>query len=176
MLIDPRVLILLGANALLLHLCLMVNSSLAPFSLYFVLLGPMPVLPALYLNQRSFFLCTVLTGLWVDAALPTTFGLFTCTMLTLGTVIFGARIRFRAEQNYHPIVLAHAVNLSCLIMLILFEGLQYLSSTAFWIQLLITSFASHAALLIIAPWFFNLERLLFQLCNTEQDPDELPLS
>ena len=67
MLIDPRVLILLGANALLLHLCLMVNSSLAPFSLYFVLLGPMPVLPALYLNQRSFFLCTVLTGLWVDA-------------------------------------------------------------------------------------------------------------
>ena len=83
MLIDPRVLILLGANALLLHLCLMVNSSLAPFSLYFVLLGPMPILPALYLNQRSFFLCTVLTGLWVDAALPTTFGLFTCTMLTL---------------------------------------------------------------------------------------------
>ncbi len=175
MFLDPRVIILFGANALLLFLCLLVNSSLAPLSLYCVLLGPMLVLPALYLNHRSFFLCTLLTGLWIDAALPSSFGLFTCGFLTMGTLIAWTRIRFRAEHNYHPILLAHVANVCCIVLLTLSEGLQYISSPAFWIQLLVTALLSHAALLIIAPWFFNLERLLFELCHVETEPDDFPI-
>lgn len=175
MFLDPRAIILCAANALLLFLCLLVNSSLASLSLYLVLLGPMLVLPALYLNHRSFFLCTLFTGLWVDAALPVTFGLFTCGFLTMGTLIAMARIRFRAEHNYHPILLAHIANVACLVLLTVSEGLAYISAPAFWLQLLITALFSHAALLIVAPWFFNLQRLLFELCHTDTEPDEFPI-
>jgi rod shape-determining protein MreD len=135
----------------------------------------MIVLPALYLNQRSFFLCTLLSGLWVDAALPVSFGLFTCGFLTLGTLITIARIRFRPEQNYHPILLAHAANLTCIILLTVDLGIPSISSAAFWLQLLVTTTLSHLALLMIAPWFFNLERLLFEICHTETEPDEFPM-
>ena len=175
MFLDPRVIILFAANALLLFLCLLVNSSLAPLSLYLVLLGPMIVLPALYLNHRSFFLCTLITGLWVDAALPASFGLFTCGFLVMGTLIAMARIRFRAEHNYHPILLAHIANFTCIVLLTVSEGMQHLNSPAFWLQLLITTLLSHAALLIIAPWFFNLQRLLFEICHVDTEPDEFPM-
>ncbi len=175
MLLDPRIIILFAANALLLFLSLLVNSSLAALSLYLLLLGPMLVLPALYLNHRSFFICTLLTGLWIDAALPATFGLFTCGFLAMGTFIAMARIRFRAEHNYHPILLAHAVNLACIVLLTVSEGLQYMSYPAFWLQLGITTLLSHATLLIIAPWFFNFQRLLFEICHVETEPDEFPM-
>ena len=175
MFLDPRVIILFAANALLLFLCLLVNSSMAPLSLYLVLLGPMLVLPALYLNHRSFFLCTLITGLWVDAALPSAFGLFTCSFLTIGTLIAAARIRFRAEHNYHPTLLAHVANFCCIVLLTVSEGLQYISSPAFWLQVLVTTLLSHTALLVIAPWFFNLERLLFELCHVETEPDDFPM-
>lgn len=175
MFLDPRVIILCATNALLLFLCLLVNSSLAPLSLYLVLLGPMLVLPALYLSRRSFFLCTLLTGLWVDAALPAAFGLFTCGFLVMGTLIAMARIRFRAEHNYHPILLAHIANFACIVLLTVSEGLQYISAPAFWMQVVITALLSHAALLIIAPWFFNLQRLLFEICRVETEPDGFPM-
>jgi len=175
MLLDPRVIILFAANALLLFLCLLVNSSLAPLSLYLVLLGPMLVLPALYLNHRSFFACTLITGLWVDAALPSAFGLFTCGFMAIGTFITATRIRFRAEHNYHPILLAHAANFGCILLLTLSEGLAHINSPAFWAHVLATTLLSHAALLIIAPWFFNLERLLFTLCHLETEPDDFPM-
>lgn len=175
MLIDPRTVILFAANALLLLLCLLVNSSLTVLSLHLVLLGPMLILPALYLNHRSFFLCTLLTGLWIDAALPSIYGLFTCGFLTMGTVITCLRTRFRAAHNHHPVLLAHAVNLCCIALLSLSAGLPYISSPASWLQVLTTTLLSQGALLIIAPWFFNLERLLFEICHVNTKPDDFPM-
>ena len=174
MLLDPRAIILFGANAVLLYLSLLVNSSLASLSLYLVLLGPMLVLPALYLSQRSLLLCALLSGLWVDAALPSSFGLFTAAFLALSTLISLARIRFRAEQNYHPILLAHAVNLCCIALLTGATGTGHLTMPAFWLQVLLTTVLSHIVLLVVAPWFFNFERLLFELCHAETEPDDFP--
>ena len=111
MLLDPRAIILLGANVLLLYLCQLVNSALSAWPVYFFLLGPMVVLPALYLRHQSYFLCTLFTGLWMDASLRAPFGFFTCLMLVAGAGIFSLRIRFRPEHNYHPLLLGHAVNL-----------------------------------------------------------------
>jgi cell shape-determining protein MreD len=174
MLLDPRIIILFGANALLLYLSLLVNSSLAALSLYVLLLGPMIVLPALYLHHRSLTGCMLISGLWVDAALPSAFGLFTCAFLLLGTLISLARIRFRVEHNYHPILLAHTANLSCIALLTLTAGTQNFVLPAFWRQVLLTTLLSHAILLAVAPWFFNLERLLFKLCHAATEPDDFP--
>jgi len=174
MLFDPRVLILFGANALLLHLTLMVNSALAGWSLYLVLIGPMVVLPALYLHRNAFFVCTLLTGLWVDAALPSPFGLFTIGLLAMGTWLLLLRIRFRAEQNLHPVVLAHLANLAAVLLLLLASSQGALDRPGFWLHAFVTLLVSHLALLVVAPWFFNLERLLFELCHLETEPEDLP--
>ena len=54
------------------------------------------------------------------------------------------------------------------------SGTLFTVSTV-WIQLLLSLLLSHLALLIIAPWFFNLERLLFELFHLDPEPEDLPL-
>jgi hypothetical protein len=172
---DPRSLLLFGTNALLLFIVLLVNSALSTWALYVLILGPMIVLPALYLRLRACFLCLILSGLWVDAALPSTFGLLTGTFLVCGTAIYMVRVRFRAEQNYHPVLLAHAGNLVCLLALTVFEGRAQFGAPSFWLQVVTTGLLSHLALFFIAPWFFNLQRLLFEICRLETEPVDLPI-
>ncbi|MFP4165947.1 MAG: hypothetical protein ACLFUF_02140 [Opitutales bacterium] len=171
---DPRVILLFAANALLLHLTLMVNSALAPWSLYLVLLGPLPVLPAFYLRHGSFFLCTFLTGLWTDAILPVPFGCFTISFLTIGTLLFQWRIRFHPEHNLHPAVLAHMVNFLCILILFVLAGSGRFGTAAYWLQTGATLLVSHLVLLVIAPWFFNFERSLFLVFRTKTAPRDLP--
>jgi cell shape-determining protein MreD len=173
--LDPRIIILFGANVLLLYLTLLVNSTLGAWSLYLILLGPMLVFPALYLRHRSYFICTALTGLWVDAALPTTFGALTLGFLFAGALIFQIRVRFRAEHNYHPILIAHGCNFFFIVLLTLSTGSDLLNASGFWIQAILTSLLSHLALLAVAPWFFDLQRLLFELFHLETEPEDFPI-
>ncbi len=175
MLLDPRAIVFFCANALLLFLMLLVNSALAASPVYLLLLGPMVVLPALYLRHQSYFICTLFSGLWVDAALPVPFGLCTSGLLLCGAFVFMTRSRFRAEHNYHPILIAHGLNFFMIGLLSLAAGFPEWSSVAFWIQVATTSLASHGALLVVAPWFFNFERMLFMLFHLENEPEELPL-
>lgn len=175
MFLDPRIIIMFGANALLLYLSLLVNSALSSWSLYLILLGPMLVLPAIFLRHRSYMLCTLFTGLWVDAALPCQFGLLTLGFLTAGAFIFQIRFRFRAEHNYHPIMLSHACNFFCIALITLATAFHQFGVSAFWIQVLVTSLLSHALLIIIAPWFFDLQRLLFELFGLDPEPEDFPI-
>lgn len=175
MLLDPRAILMFGANVLLLYLTLLVNSALAGWSIYLLLLGPMLVFPALYLRHQSYFICTLGTGLWVDAALPAPFGLFTIGFLFAGAFVFQMRIRFRAEHNYHPVVLAHGLNFFCILLVTVAMGIAYFSSAAFWLQVVVTSLLSHLVLLGVAPWFFNFERMLFALCHLDTEPEDFPI-
>lgn len=175
MLLDPRAILLFGANALLLYLGLLVNSALSASPIYLVLLGPMLVFPALYLRHQSYFICTLLTGLWVDAAFPVSFGLLTAGFVFAGAFVFQMRIRFRVEHNYHPILIAHGLNLFYILLLTLFVGASSFSNTGFWLQVGLTVLASHVALLIVAPWFFNFERMLFAVFHLDTEPDDFPI-
>ena len=175
MFLNTRGFLLFGANALLLYLTMLINSALVGWSIYLLMLGPMLVFPALYLRHQSYFICTLLTGLWVDAALPSGFGLFTVGFLFAGAFAFQMRIRFRAESNYHLTVLAHGVNFFCILLVTIAMGYAYITSLGFWLQVLVTSLASHLLLLIVAPWFFNFERMLFTLCRLEPEPEDLPI-
>jgi p-aminobenzoyl-glutamate transporter AbgT len=67
MFLDPRGILLFGANVILLYLTMLVNSALAGWSIYLLILGPMLVFPVLYLQHRSYFICALFTGLWIDA-------------------------------------------------------------------------------------------------------------
>lgn len=175
MLFDARAWIMLGGNLLLFFLTQLVNSALSPWPFSVFLLGPMVILPALFLRHQSYFICTALTGLWVDASLPVPFGFFTTLFLIAGAFIFSLRIRFRAEHNYHPILLAHGVNFFLIAILTLFEGSGSFAVAGYWIQVLTTSLCSHLVLLLVAPWFFNFERQLFEVCRVETEPEDFPL-
>jgi hypothetical protein len=110
MIFDKRILLLFASNVLLLHLMLLVNSSItfAGFNLF--ILGPLFIIAPLYLRADQFFITSLLTGFWVDAALPTPFGLVTLLMLSIGSFILLIRLRFRAEKNFHPALLAQIAN------------------------------------------------------------------
>lgn len=175
MFLDPRVLIMFAANVLLLHLMQMVDSALTPWSLYLFLLGPMVVLPALYLRPRVYFPCLLLSGLWVDAALPSVYGLFTIAFLVAGAWIGCLRVRFRAEHNYHPALLAHVVNAGLLLVLVLSEAGRGEGLSAVGLPVVVTWLLSHLVLLVVAPWFFELQRCLFELCRLDTEPEDYPV-
>ncbi|ADE54982.1 hypothetical protein [Coraliomargarita akajimensis] len=172
---DPRGILFFMLNAVLLHLSLMVNTASSAWSIQLILVGPMLVLPALYMRHSAYFLCTLFTGLWLDAAYPTDSGLFTIGLLGTGAFVFSMRMRFRAENNYHPNIIAHITNAVLFLLLILSCDAALYSVPGFWIQTLLNAGLSHLALLLIAPWFFNLQRLLLEVLHLDPEPEDLPL-
>ena len=81
------------------------------------------------------------------------------------------RIRFRVERNYHPIFLAHGVNI-CILLVTLVMGTAYINSlgTDAGVR---DPLASHLVLLIVAPWFF-FERMLLCSVGLTQSRKILP--
>lgn len=175
MIFDKRSLLLFASNILLLHLMLLVNSSITFVGFNLFILGPIFIIAPLYLRADQFFITSLLTGFWVDAALPTPFGLITLLLLTIGSLILLIRLRFRAEKNFHPALLAHIANLVTGITLFYFS---VSANFADFFILLSTSFIeltiSHLALLFVAPWFFNFQRSLFSIFETKTEPESLP--
>lgn len=175
MIFDKRSFLLFASNVLLLHLMLLINSSITFAGFNFFILGPIFILTPLYLRADQFYITSLLTGLWVDAALPTPFGLVTILMLTMGSLLLLIRRRFRAEKNFHPALLAQIANFITGLSLFYFS---INTSFADLFALLTTSFIelviSHLALIFISPWFFNLQRSLFTIFETKTEPESLP--
>jgi hypothetical protein len=175
MIFDKRSLLLFASNTLLLHLMLLINSSITFVGFNLFILGPIFIIAPLYLRADQFFITSLLTGFWVDAALPAPFGLVTFLLLTIGSLILLIRLRFRAEKNFHPALLAHLANLITGLTLFYFSVSANFSDVAL---LLSTSFIelaiSHLVLLFLAPWFFNFQRSLFSIFDTKTEPESLP--
>lgn len=171
-----RTTLLFASNVILLHLMLSINSALSTWSVYMLLLGPMIVFPALLLRCQSYFICVLCTGLWVDAALPTIYGFFTILFLFAGALIFQFRIRFHAEQNYHPLLLAHLANFLFIFIVSVYSSYAHLLSFGYWLQFMIITTVSHFVLCIVAPWFFNFERMIFALFRIDFEMKEFPVS
>lgn len=172
---DSRGILFFLLNILLLHLSMMVSTACSAWSIQLILVGPMLVLPALYMRHSAYFLCTLATGLWLDAAYPSSTGLFTLGLLSIGAVVFSMRMRFRAENNYHPNIIAHSANGTLLLLCILDSPPALYHQVDFWLQSLLIAALSHIALLWIAPWFFNLQRLLLEVLHLDPEPEDLPL-
>ena len=175
MIFDKRSLLLFASNALLLHLMLLINSSITFIGFNLFILGPLFIIAPLYLRADQFFITSLLTGFWVDAALPTPFGVVTLLMLTIGSLILLIRLRFRAEKNFHPTLLAHIANfITGITLFYLSTGANltdfFIPFSTSFIELII----SHLALLVIAPWFFNFQRSLFSIFETKTEPESLP--
>ncbi|MGK0310038.1 MAG: cell shape-determining protein MreD [Lentimonas sp.] len=146
---------------------MLVNSRLAPFSLYLLLLGPMLVIPALSFKSPSLILCSFITGLSIDALLPQPYGLFVYGLPVIGLLVRSIRSHFRTETSYRFVLLAHMANLACIVLLSVSQGIYFGQISASLIQILVITLLSHTMLCIVAPWFFSFERLLLQFLNIE---------
>ncbi len=173
--IDSRIFVFLGANGVLFYLAQLVNNSLSGLGLYLLFLGPMIVMPGLYLRFRSAFIGILLTGLWVDAACPVPFGLFTITFLSAGTLTGMLRHRLRPRQSHHPYILTHLFNAGCIVILTASKGLSNYFSVELWIQTLLTLTISSLCLTFLAPWFFRFQRMLIDLFQLDPEPEDLPI-
>jgi len=173
---DPRILIFFAANALLLFLNQLVNNALAGWSVYVVALGPMIVLPALRLRPFGAALCAALTGIWVDAALPSALGAVTVTMVLATLAAQRARFRWLARSPAHGIAIAQAANLA--LFAALFAGVdgRLLADGRFWLRCLQDAALSQIAVLAAGAWFLQFERSLLALFGASAEPDDSPLA
>ena len=175
MIFDKRSLLLFASNALLLHIMLLVNSSITFVGFNLFILGPLFIIAPLYLRADQFFITSLLTGFWVDAALPTPFGVVTLLMLTIGSLILLIRLRFRAEKNFHPSLLAHIANfITGVTLFYLSTGTKLSDFFILFSTSLIELIFSHITLLLITPWFFDFQRSLFTIFETKTEPESLP--
>jgi uncharacterized membrane protein len=96
-------------------------------------------------------------------------------MLSIGSFILLIRLRFRAEKNFHPALLAQIANF---ITGLTFFYLSISSNFIDFFSLLSTGcielIISHLVLLGVAPWFFNFQRSLFSIFETKTEPESLP--
>lgn len=164
---DSRTLIFWAANLLLFFLTMLVNSRLAPLSLYLILLGPMLVLPAVYLKAPSLVLCCFITGLFIDALLPQNFWLFIYGLPIIGLVIQSLRSIFRTETSYRFVLLAQVANFACIVLLTITQSIRTGHLLASLPQISVIFILSHLILLAVTPWFLNFERFLFRFLNME---------
>ena len=158
-----RFLLLFGCNLLFFCLIGMINHVLASLPIYWVMIGPMLILPAALLSYKGMLFCLLLTGLWVDVSMPIHLsGFFTVNLLILGSLIHHHRKRFHFEHNFHPIMLSLAVN-SYLILALSIWILWHNSWNIEFAVLVLLSFVTSLIVLpLLAMWFFNFQRCLIQ--------------
>lgn len=164
---DSRIFVFWASNCLLFVLSRMINSELAPFSLYLILLGPMLVLPALYFKYPSLIFCSFITGLSVDSLLPQPFWIFVYAFPVIALLIRFIRSHFRTETSYRFILLAHIANLACIALLSIRQGIHFGELFASLNQLVAIILLSHVILHLVTPWFFDFENLLIRLLKVE---------
>lgn len=165
-----RLLLLFGCNLVLFFLSGLINHALSGLPIYWLLVGPMLILPAAYLSYKGMLLCLLLTGLWIDASIPNQFGgFFTFNLLIIGSLLYRHRKRFHFEHNFHPIMLAMAANAYFIVALSIWTLWHSSWNLEFAILALISLVASQLILPLLAIWFFSFQRCLiqhFQLAET----------
>ena len=162
---DPRWLIVFLANLLLWWLVCLANNLLADHSVHLYVGGLFIVYASLRLDWKHGVVATVLTGLTIDAMEPVPFG---TSMILLGlvhaTLVYG-RQRFPREGAVFGIVVALLANLFLVIALsFLLVGANPRPGEA-WLRIFVDLLASQVVILVIAPWFLELQAQAMQLAQ-----------
>ena len=164
---DTRIPVFWAVSLLLILLSMMVNSKLASFSLYLILLGPVLIMPALSFKSSPLILYTFITGITIDALLPLPFWLFVYGLPVIGLLIRSIRSHFRTETSHRRFLLAHIANFACITLLSISQSIYFGQIIPSLVQIGVIILLSHTILCVIAPWFFSFERLIFQLLDIE---------
>ena len=160
---DPRWFIVFLANLLLWWLAGLANHYLATFSVHLYFGGLFVVYAALRLDRKHGFICTVLTGLMVDAVEPVPFGTSVLLFGLIHATLLYGRQRFPRESSIFGIVVALFSNLFLFIALsFLLVGANPRPGEA-WLHIFNDLLASQLVLVLITPWFLALQARAMEL-------------
>ena len=154
---DPRWIVVVLANALLVFLGGQLDHYLAHFSVSVFLLGACLPLAGLRLRFRPGLIAMFVSGLVVDAGRPPVFfGSSAVLLATLFTCWHSVRLRLPRDGAAPQIVGAIAANLVLFLAQPFLLGIDIAGGTT-WNRVLIDLLLSQVAVAVIMPWFFALQ-------------------
>lgn len=161
---DPRWLIIVAANGLLVTLAGQLNHYLAHLPVSVFLAGLCLPVAGLRLRFRPGLIAMFLSGLVLDAARPVPFGSSALLLSTLFTVWHSVRARLPREGLAPPLVGGLVANLVLFLAQPLLLGPE-LTAGASWSRAGVDLALSLVGVVVIGPWFFALQEQALQLCG-----------
>jgi rod shape-determining protein MreD len=154
---DPRWIVIVLANALLVFLGGQLNHYLAHWSVSVFLVGACLPLAGLCLRYRPGLIAMFLSGLVVDAArAPVFFGSSAILLATLFTCWHAMRLRLPREGLAPQIVGALLANLVLFLAQPVLLGFAVAAGTT-WNRFLVDLLLSELVVALAIPWFFALQ-------------------
>jgi hypothetical protein len=146
------------SNILLLALCAMVNDGVAGWSVSLFLAGPCLVAPALRLTPGWLLLCLAVTGLAVDAWLPTPPGFLASLLVAGAGMLFLARRWLGRVRRPGQIALAWLANGVYFAAFTLWAATSNHAAGAIFIERAAVDFGlSQIAVIPVSLWLFDLQ-------------------
>lgn len=172
--LDIKTVVIILSNLLLFMLTVMVNNSLAAYSLYLAL-PALYLIPALLHLQLGWGMVAVaVQGLLIDSNLEhTTYGFHLVLLLVLFTALTYYKSTLRRAGHYQILLLCIGINtLVIFIQSIRYGNIPLLTQGHYWLRLLLDIGLSGLVLMLITSWFVALQRQLIFLTGADLDSDD----
>ena len=160
-----RLIALTLAALLLWSLIAITNHYLAPHHVYLFLGGLFVTFAALHLPLRTALYASLLSGLLCDAGAGTPFGLHALGFGLAQAIVFNLRARLDRDNPAVQVVVALVANFALFLGLSLTQLSALPRPGATWWRLLWDLLWSQFALVLIAPWFFAVQRRALVLAD-----------
>ena len=160
-----RILALFFSALLLWSLIAIVNHYVAPWHVYLFVGGLFVTCVALQMPLRAGLYASLLAGLLCDAGAGTRFGLHAVLFGLAHGVVFNLRGRLDRDSTIVQVVVALFANLALFLGLSLTQIGALPVPGAAWLRLLWDLLWSQLALVVIAPWYFAVQRRALVLAD-----------
>lgn len=162
---DFRWLVIILGNCILLFLVQWVNHSLAsvllhvfPFALYIFV-------PLILLPFTSGLLSVFITGLILDVSVGFSFGVMAVILSVVYTAAYSFRHHFKIYSGWHNMLILQSANAIVFALLLEIIDPSNYGHAGFWLSMVINLIFTQFILLIVAPWFLDLQNSLLYLLN-----------
>lgn len=161
-LINPRFWTPLACNYVLLVALGFLNHTLSSTGLSLWAVGVLPFFLCLNLPGVSGFVGVLLSGLLVDASMPTPYGLFSLVFASCHIGVQFFRNRVHRENVGQFLLLSQLVNALCFLLLSFDLIQEFGASRNFWVQAGVNFAVSTVSIVALAPWYLDLQRTILQ--------------
>lgn len=165
---DLRWIVLLLSNYLLLALLGELNGALAGFGIHLLPAGLFVTYAAMRLSYRAGLYATLGTGLLLDAARPTPWGLQLFTLLALYTLIVTARSSLGLGELWRLFIIACAATPVFLVVLSLGAAGERPDLAAYAGRCASDTLLSTGFTALTAHWWFTLQESLLDLLGFDR--------
>jgi len=166
---NAKILILLATHGIWGFLIALWNDFLAILPIYFYLGGIFVILPAIRLDFARGFICTVLSGCFLDATLPIPFGFHACFLAIAYVALRTTDEKVLFSRRRIPVITALIINLALFLSLHIWftiqlpEGGEILHARAF-----IDLICSELLLFAVFPWLMDLHLAFLTMIGIEK--------